>query len=171
MSLNKIGIVYIIFLYMTIEKNTATRYENLLSLCSAASLEGLTGGCTIRLPMPRSIVRAFTRNLFILDFLYLPVCPLARSFALLTHDIGVSASGTRISISNATSAAQQRGGRRPERVWPRNASEVDPPRRWTSIPRGRRPSRSSQWVDFIVGEQEQTGSSPCRQVLALRTGR
>lgn len=53
------------------------------------------------------------------------ICPFARSFALLTYDIGVSASGTRISNSNKRGRSKQRKRSAKKTVRGRSTVTVD----------------------------------------------
>ena len=57
-----------------------------------------------RLPMPRSIVRARSHGTS-LSWVFF-ICPFARSFALLTHDIGVSRLRARVSASSTRQQQQ-----------------------------------------------------------------
>lgn len=120
-----------------------------------------------RLPMSRICVAiAVTESPYLCFFFLLFVC---RSFALLTCDIGISASGTSVIINDSSYAAADpaaafRGECSPKGHPPSAGGNRHPP-----IRRNDSSAKSSE--GDIANEAARRKVTPCRQVLALRTGR
>lgn len=105
---------------------------------------------------------AITGSPYLCFFFLLFLC---RSFAFLTCDIGISASGTPIINSSRNVSAQGAF----EAIPCREDNHLDDENR---RPRpAQRSTRSYRVRDDIANETGRTEVTPCRQVLALRTGR
>lgn len=101
----------------------------------------------------------------LLIFVFFFLLFLCRSFAFLTCDIGILASGTPIIISSSSNATAPSAF---EAILRREGNYLDENHR----PRpARRSTRSCRVRNDIANETGRREVTPCRQVLALRTGR